>query len=77
MNMREKPKTPAIAISIWVTGWLAIGVGAIATVATFVEPSGPFVALGAVASGVMLVGFGSIVDRLSRIEHHLRGQTDT
>jgi hypothetical protein len=72
----EKPETPPSSFNIWITEALAIGIGAVATVATFVEPREPFVALGAAASGVTLVDFGSIFFRLSRLDHHVRGNSD-
>jgi len=68
---KPEPETPKIAAFIFTIGWITIIGGVLAALFSLDNPDWTR-DLGVVISGVVFVGFGSIVDLLSRIEQRLR-----
>ncbi len=74
---KSKASTPGVATVLWIVGSLGILIGLVTMVISLQEhdsTSAVDVALGIVIciSGIGFSALGSVVDRLSRIEHHLR-----
>lgn len=75
--MKQPLTTSNVSILLWATGWIAVAVGVLSAVAALHDTgnaaiSDVAVAIGGLSSGFVFIGLGSIVDRLSKIEHHLR-----
>jgi hypothetical protein len=80
VSMEDKGKNvsaPAIAIAIWITGSLMVLIGAITTAGSISEREGAATGFGIFVSGIVLIGFGSVIDRLHRIDLHLHSPLQT
>ena len=70
MTAQEKPSTPWLSIGLYIFGGFIVGT--IGTLSTLSDREGPAIGLSIFVSGVLLTAFGAVLDKLSRIEHHLR-----
>jgi hypothetical protein len=71
---REETTSTGSAIALWIIGWvLAVGGGGVLAIAIGqADFAAATTAFGSLLSGILFIGFGSAVDRLSRIEQRLR-----
>lgn len=71
--VKEHPTVSPMAVILWALGVIAIVLGLIAMLSDLQAENGSAVRdLAGAITGVLFVAFGSIVDKLSRIEYHLR-----
>jgi hypothetical protein len=78
---RQNASTPGVAIMLWIVGSLSVAIGAIGTIVSLQDSGNSTgdIAFGiaCIVSGLIVIGTGTIIDRLSRIEHHLRPENRT
>ena len=79
--MKQPLTTSNVSILLWATGWIAVAIGIVSAIAVLHDNGNAFLsdlamAVGGLSSGFVFIGLGSIVDRLSKIEHHLRPEDD-
>ena len=70
----EGISTPGIAAAFWAVGCVVMGGAALWYFATSTAADGPGLplTLSAILTGLVLVGFGSVLNYLGRIEQHMR-----
>jgi len=77
-DTNKKPEPPAVAYALWIVGWVAIVVGGVVWLSHLLgdadNTAAGAPALSTAIAGILFIAVGSIVDRLSSIEEHLRPQ---
>jgi amino acid transporter len=74
---RNEASTPGISWIFWILGGLSVLFGGLVLVMVIAEShpakdSDIMMASSIVGAGLFLIGFGTTLDLLARIEHHLR-----